>query len=240
MSKINAQIKLIALMISALLSLSALSGCGGAPASSTAPTPAPASSSATASLEPASSSEAASSASVDDGSPKTSKESPVYVSGEMPKITGPVLVASAGQGGDTQAMDTVLTKAGIEHTIKATATAADIAAAKTVFIVVGASMKGLGAAGVSMEQELTRAKAMLAGASDDTVIICAHIGGDARRGDTSDPFIDLVMPESDALFAVETGNADGRLTQLANENGVPYTLIYAIASGINAAKDMTA
>lgn len=232
------KIKLTALMLAALLSLGALSGCGGAPASSA---PAPAASSAPTFSEPASSSEAAASAApVDDGSPKTSKENPVYVSGEMPKITGPVLVASAGQGGDTQAMDTVLTKAGIEHTIKAAATASDIAAAKTVFVVVGASMKGLGAAGVSLEQELARAKAMLAGASDDTVIICAHIGGDARRGDTSDPFIDLVMPESDALFAVEGGNTDGRLTQLANENGVPYTLIYAIASGINAVKDMAA
>lgn len=224
------KIKLTAFLMAALLTLSTLAGCGGAPASSSGSAPASASAS----------SESASVAAVDDGATKTSKGNPIYISGEMPKIIGAVLVTSAGQGGDTQAMDTVLTKAGIEHTINSTATAADVAAAKTIFVVVGASMKGLGAAGVSVEQEIARAKAMLAGASDDAVIICAHIGGDARRGETSDPFIDLVLPESDALLAVETGNADGKLTKMAQENNMPYTLLYTIASGISAVKDMAA
>ncbi len=231
------KIKMTTILMSALLALGTLAGCGASnssAASAVVSAPVPASS------VPTSSSEADSAPTADDGLPKTSKGNPIYISGALPKITGPVLVTSAGQGGDTQAMDTVLTKSGIEHTINLTATAADIAAAKTVFVVVGASMKGLGAAGVSMEQELARAKAMLTGASDDVAIVCVHIGGDARRGDTSDPFIDLVLPESDALLAVEGGNADGKLTRLAQENNVPYALIYAIASGIDAVKDMAA
>lgn len=173
-----------------------------------------------------------------DGAPKTSKENPTFVSGELPKISGPVLVTSAGQGGDTEAMDRVLQKAGIEHTLNATASASEVASAKTIFVVVGASMKGLGAAGVSVEQELARAKAALAGASEDAVIICAHIGGEARRGDTSDPFIEMVMPLSDALIAVEGGNADGKLTQLADQEGIPYGLAFSIAGSIDIAKDM--
>lgn len=204
---------------------------------------APASSAASASSEAApavSSSEAASveAAPAADGAPKTSKENPTFVSGELPKISGPVLVTSAGQGGDTEAMDRVLQKAGIEHTLNATASASEVASAKTIFVVVGASMKGLGAAGVSVEQELARAKAALAGASEDAVIICAHIGGEARRGDTSDPFIEMVMPLSDALIAVEGGNADGKLTQLADQEGIPYGLAFSIAGSIDIAKDM--
>lgn len=233
------KMKWIASLLAALTVLSALSGCGSsAPVSS-----APASSAASASSEatPAvSSSEAASveAAPAADGAPKTSKENPTFVSGELPKISGPVLVTSAGQGGDTEAMDRVLQKAGIEHTLNATASASEVASAKTIFVVVGASMKGLGAAGVSVEQELARAKAALAGASEDAVIICAHIGGEARRGDTSDPFIEMVMPLSDALIAVEGGNADGKLTQLADQEGIPYGLAFSIAGSIDIAKDM--
>ena len=233
------KMKWIASLLAALTVLSALSGCGSsAPVSS-----APASSAASASSEAApavSSSEAASveAAPAADGAPKTSKENPTFVSGELPKISGPVLVTSAGQGGDTEAMDRVLQKAGIEHTLNATASASEVASAKTIFVVVGASMKGLGAAGVSVEQELARAKAALAGASEDAVIICAHIGGEARRGDTSDPFIEMVMPLSDALIAVEGGNADGMLTQLADQEGIPYGLAFSIAGSIDIAKDM--
>ena len=233
------KMKWIASLLAALTVLSALSGCGSsAPVSS-----APASSAASASSEAApavSSSEAASveAAPAADGAPKTSKENPTFVSGELPKISGPVLVTSAGQGGDTEAMDRVLQKAGIEHTLNATASASEVASAKTIFVVVGASMKGLGAAGVSVEQELARAKAALAGASEDAVIICAHIGGEARRGDTSDPFIEMVMPLSDALIAVEGGNADGKLTQLADQEGIPYGLAFSIAGSIDIAKDM--
>ena len=233
------KMKWIASLLAALTVLSALSGCGSsAPVSS-----APASSAASASSEAApavSSSEAASveAAPAADGAHKTSKENPTFVSGELPKISGPVLVTSAGQGGDTEAMDRVLQKAGIEHTLNATASASEVASAKTIFVVVGASMKGLGAAGVSVEQELARAKAALAGASEDAVIICAHIGGEARRGDTSDPFIEMVMPLSDALIAVEGGNADGKLTQLADQEGIPYGLAFSIAGSIDIAKDM--
>ena len=233
------KMKWIASLLAALTVLSALSGCGSsAPVSS-----APASSAASASSEAApavSSSEAASveAAPAADGAPKTSKENPTFVSGELPKISGPVLVTSAGQGGDTEAMDRVLQKAGIEHTLYATASASEVASAKSIFVVVGASMKGLGAAGVSVEQELARAKAALAGASEDAVIICAHIGGEARRGDTSDPFIEMVMPLSDALIAVEGGNADGKLTQLADQEGIPYGLAFSIAGSIDIAKDM--
>ena len=233
------KMKWIASLLAALTVLSALSGCGSsAPVSS-----APASSAASASSEAApavSSSEAASveAAPAADGAPKTSEENPTFVSGELPKISGPVLVTSAGQGGDTEAMDRVLQKAGIEHTLNATASASEVASAKTIFVVVGASMKGLGAAGVSVEQELARAKAALAGASEDAVIICAHIGGEARRGDTSDPFIEMVMPLSDALIAVEGGNADGKLTQLADQEGIPYGLAFSIAGSIDIAKDM--
>ena len=235
------KIKSIAFVLAVVMMLSALCACGGsAPAASSA-APAAASSTApapsSAPAEPASSEPAAESKS-SYSYPQTSKENPIFISGEMPKIEGPVLVTSAGQSADTNAMDSILKKAGIDHTTNITASASDIASAKTIFVAVGASMKGLGAAGISVEQELDRAKKALEGAADNATVICVHIGGEARRGDTSDPFIDLVMPMSDALIAVEGGNADGKLTDMANEAGIPYGIGFAIQNCIQIAKDM--
>lgn len=48
----------------------------------------------------------------------------------------------------------------------------------------------------------------------------------------------MVMPLSDALIAVEGGNADGKLTQLADQEGIPYGLAFSIAGSIDIAKDM--
>lgn len=139
---------------------------------------------------------------------------------------------------DADSMGVVLKKAGVEYTLNPTASASEIAAAKTVIVVVGVSTKGLGAAGVSVEEELARSKAALASIPEGTTVICAHIGGDARRGESSDPFIELVMPLSDALFAVETGNADGLLTKLADESKIPYSLSFSLQTSVDIAKGM--
>lgn len=235
------KIKLISSVLAAAMLLSAFCGCGKAAGAASSAAPAPSSaavaSSSAAAAEPASSEPAAETES-SYSYPKTDKENPIFISGELPKIEGPVLVTSAGQSADTNAMDSILKKAGIEHTTEITASAADIASAKTIFVAVGASMKGLGAAGISVEQELDRAKQALSGVAEDAVVICVHIGGEARRGDTSDPFIDLVMPMSDALIAVEGGNTDEKLTNMAKEADIPYGIGFAIQNCIQIAKDM--
>ncbi len=235
--------KIIASVLAVCIMMCSLCACGGsAPASSAAPA-APAAPASSAAPAPASSEAAPASseaAPVDDGAPKTSADSPVYYSADLPKIEGPVLVTSAGQTADTNAVGTILERSGVEYTLNVSATKDEVAAAKTIFVAVGASMKGLGAAGVSVEQELARAKEALAAASDDAIIICCHTGGEARRGDTSDPFIDLVVPMSDALIAVEAGNNDGKLTTLANEAGIPYALFFALRDGMTVVKSMIA
>ena len=120
------KIKSIAFVLAVVMMLSALCACGGsAPAASSA-APAAASSTApapsSAPAEPASSEPAAESKS-SYSYPQTGKENPIFISGEMPKIEGPVLVTSAGQSADTNAMDSILKKAGIDHTTNITASA---------------------------------------------------------------------------------------------------------------------
>lgn len=57
----------------------------------------------------------------------------------------------------------------------------------------GASVKGFGAAGITVETELARTRAVLAAAqAAGTTVIGVHIGGAERRGCLSEQFIELV------------------------------------------------
>ena len=124
-----------------------------------------------------------------------------------------------------------LKRLGIEYDYKADATDKDLASKKykTLIIVTGASLKGMGAAGVSMKDELTRTAAIIDAAKKGGVmLIGAHIEGMARRsqgaeaGDNSDEqSIDAVCPRSQALLIRKDGDEDGRFTAIAKKQNIP-------------------
>ena len=99
-------------------------------------------------------------------------------------------------------------------------------------IVTGASLKGMGAAGVSMREELIRTEALIAEARrQGLTVIGAHVEGMDRRaqgaapGDNSDEqSIDAVMPNSDVMVVRLDGNEDRRFTILSETEGVPLVL----------------
>ena len=103
--------------------------------------------------------------------------------------------------------------------------ASDIPNGAILFLVVGGSLKGLGAAGVDVESEAARATefANKAKAGEITLIV-VHIGGSARRGDTSDPIIKAAAPKANMLLVVETGNEDGYFTNVSKDNNIPLFL----------------
>jgi len=68
--------------------------------------------------------------------------------GEGPVFEAPLLITSAGQSNDVQLAVVLAKRAAIEHTLVKLATAKDLGGAKTLGLVVGASLKGLGAAGI--------------------------------------------------------------------------------------------
>lgn len=148
-----------------------------------------------------------------------------------PKASAPVLVTSCGQSPGPVRLTVFLKRLGIEYDYKADATARDIASRKykTVIVVTGASLKGMGAAGVSMKDELTRTDALIAEAKKGGVtLIGAHIEGMARRsqgasaGDNSDEqSIDAVCPKAQILLIRKDGDEDGRFTTIAKKANVP-------------------
>jgi hypothetical protein len=103
---------------------------------------------------------------------------------------------------------------------------------KSVIIVTGASLKGMGAAGVSMREELARTEALIAEAErQGMTIIGAHVEGMDRRaqgaspGDNSDEqSIDAVMPFSDVMVVRQDGNEDRRFTVISESQGIPLIL----------------
>ena len=103
---------------------------------------------------------------------------------------------------------------------------------KTLIIVTGASLKGMGAAGVSMREELIRTEALIAEAERlGITIIGAHVEGMARRaqgaaaGDNSDEqSIDAVMPHSDLLIVRQDGGEGRRFSIISETLGIPLML----------------
>ena len=69
-------------------------------------------------------------------------------------------------------------------------TASEVEEGAVVFVVVGASTKGLGGAGTDINKETTRANEFATAASEGKLtIISLHLGKQARRGDLSDGII---------------------------------------------------
>jgi len=144
---------------------------------------------------------------------------------------GTVLLTSVGQSADSATMGTLLKKAGVEYVDNGVATADDLDGVGVVFVAAGASTKGLGNAGITIEDEMARAEALLAACKEKGIsVVCCHIGGSARRGGTSDQFIQLVMDYSNYMIVVADGNTDGLFTDYCAANSIPLTLVKSMAN----------
>lgn len=124
----------------------------------------------------------------------------------------------------------------MDYVYKLDASAADLnakspggAPIKSVIIVTGASLKGMGAAGVSIEDEIGRIQALIAAAKKQNIkVIAAHIEGMKRRaqgaspGDNSDELtIDAVCPQASLLIIKKEGDEDGRFTTISKDKKIP-------------------
>ena len=151
----------------------------------------------------------------------------------------PVLLTSCGQSPGPTMVRLFLNRLGLEHELLEQATAQDLVDRRSagnpfqsLIIVTGASLKGMGAAGTSMREELIRTEALIAEARNQGLtIIAAHVEGMDRRaqgaaeGDNSDEqSIDAVMPFSDVMIVRADGNEDLRFSLLSTELGVPLVL----------------
>jgi len=155
---------------------------------------------------------------------------------QAPKASPPILLTACGQSPDTSTMKVVIQKSKIPYDLVELATVQDLANKKssgmpykTIIILMGASLKGMGAAGISIDDEIKRTSELIDAARRDKImVIGAHIGGMKRRaqgaavGDNTDELsIDAVAPKSDLLLVLKEGNEDGRFTVIAKQKKIP-------------------
>ena len=103
---------------------------------------------------------------------------------------------------------------------------------KSIIIVTGASLKGMGAAGVSIDDELARANRLIEEAKKQNIkIIGSHIGGKDRRaigadqGDNTDEqSIDTVCPNSALMIIRKEGDYDERFTRISKAKNIPMVV----------------
>lgn len=156
--------------------------------------------------------------------------------GQEGTATTPILLTSCGQSPGPAIIKVVLQKLGLPFEHEPLATALSLQKKKengqpygSVIIVMGASLKGMGAAGISIEDEIKRINQVIQEARKQGLkVIGAHVEGMKRRaqgaaaGDTTDEqSIDAVAPQADILLINKEGNADGRFTTIARNKNIP-------------------
>jgi hypothetical protein len=153
---------------------------------------------------------------------------------KAPIAEKPAFLTTVGQSADIEMVKVLLDRSAVPHKDNAQAKAGDLAAsgAKTLVVVLGGSTKGLGAAGISPDAEIERAKGILAEAKKlGMTVIGVHVGGEARRGQLSDRFIQAAVPSCQYLVVVADGDKDGFITKLAG-TAIPIDKVERISKAV--------
>ena len=181
---------------------------------------------------------------------------------EIPKVKLPVITTSAGQSTDVNTLNIIMEEADIKYDycdvpsvdlLKKGVGLGDEKSGKgfhveintdfeafpkgtpykCIIIAIGSSLKGMGASGLTIEDEIKRLKAIIDYCKSNKIfIIAAHLGGISKRGAAggdNERMIDAVAPSADYLIAVSDSNKDARFTNIAKNGNIPYTEIkYAL------------
>lgn len=173
-----------------------------------------------------------------------------------PKLKLPLLTTSAGQSQDVTTINIVLDEAGIGYdycdvpTVELLAAGVGLAGKQsasgfhvevhtdlkrfpkgtpyqTVLFAIGASLKGMGASGLTVETEEARLKKLVAECKKKKqLVVAVHVGGKATRGSAgsdNERMIDAVAPQADYLIVTKESNFDGRFSAIAKQKNIPLT-----------------
>lgn len=140
----------------------------------------------------------------------------------LPFFEQPFLITSAGQSAEVQLASILAKKAGITSSLFKLASAKDLENARTLVLVLGVSLKGLGAAGLDIVKERARVNSLLEEARKKNIdLLCLHLGGEARRGELSDDLASACLRRAKMAIVVKAGNKDGFFTKVCQEHSIP-------------------
>src|SRR5882672_1317600 len=145
---------------------------------------------------------------------------------DKPRPSPPVLVTSLGQSLDAFQVQLAVLRSGIKFKYDPRAEVDQLDDAKTLFLAVGASLKGFGDAGITIKDELARAGHLLdAAKSRGIAIVVLHIGGEERRDALSNQLIELTAPRAQRLIIREDSDADGLFAKIAKAGHIPLVIV---------------
>jgi hypothetical protein len=150
-----------------------------------------------------------------------------------PKGALPILITNAGQGPGAKMSRLLVQRTGVvtDFDYNAEPKVADLQkkAYKTMFVVLGSTAKGLGASGITIDQEIDRLTAMIAEAKKQKIqVVCILLEGKSRRGKpggADERCVDAIAPFAQYLVVKKDGNEDGRFDVIAKKTGAPLTII---------------
>lgn len=99
-----------------------------------------------------------------------------------------------------------------------------------LMVVIGSTDKGLGASGITIEQEIDRLEKMVGWAKElNLPMIGVLLEKDKRAPgiptNANERCIDTIAPNCEWLIVVKDGNKDGRFDQISEAYGIPLTII---------------
>ena len=96
-------------------------------------------------------------------------------------------------------------------------------------VVIGSTDKGLGASGISIDEEVARLEVMVETAKEINLPIVAVLLEKDKRSDiptnANERCIDVICPAACWMIVVQAGNTDGRFDKLKEEYGIPLTIL---------------
>ncbi|HPB87061.1 MAG TPA: DUF6305 family protein [Thermotogota bacterium] len=98
---------------------------------------------------------------------------------------------------------------------------------KAVVVAIGSTAKGLGASGITIDDEIARLNKMIEAIKKHNLLLIAiHIEGQVRRGDSANErSIDAIAPFADYILVTKDSNFDGKFTKLSTEKNIPLTIL---------------
>jgi len=134
-----------------------------------------------------------------------------------------IYLTSIGQSSDmADFRDVILSSLGLfEYACDSFLDINSVKEGSVVLLFAGCSIKALAASEVTVDEELSRAK----GFSDASIakkitLICFHTGGEARRGSTSDLFINATFKYSTFNVFTISSNNDSLISNISSENNI--------------------
>ena len=155
------------------------------------------------------------------------------VSGDEPLTIGtPFMITNAGQGPGGKMGRLLVSRAGTLtededfYYVDVPYAADDYSA---IVIVIGSTDKGLGATGITIDQEIARVDEVVARANEKGVPVIAVMLEKDKRSDvktnSNERCIDAVCPHASWMIVTADVNTDGRYDAFKAENGTPLTIL---------------